>query len=75
MYFYLVSVLIAGFFVVVSLADTPCTKDDENWLRDFPREKANAQDDKGRTVLIEARITDNQYCVVSPAGDYESVVV
>ena len=54
MYFYLVSVLIAGFFVVVSLADTPCTKDDENWLRDFPREKANAQDDKGRTVLIEA---------------------
>ena len=52
--FVLFLVLIVLSVVVLSLADTPCTKDDESWLRDFPREKANVQDDKGRTALMEA---------------------
>ena len=54
MYFPLILLLVAGVCVFLTLADTPCTKEDEKWVRDFPKEKANEQDDKGRTALLEA---------------------
>ena len=44
--------------VVMSLAltsaDAPCTPEDERWMREFPKDKVNDRDDKGRTALIDA---------------------